>query len=711
MYYNLAYRNVKRSIRDYSIYFGTLVLTVILYYIFNAFGEQVDTSVLSETTGRTIITTVRFTSVIMSSVVLIMILYANNFIISKRKKELGIYSLFGMKARNISLLLFIENFIIGLFSFGIGILFGYFLSIPIGKFLISNVLGLEEVPISFEFSYSAFIFTLIFYFLSFFLSALFNIIIINKYNLIDMIKANKKNEVSISQYKTLKLIIGFSSIILLLVGYYFAYKSTRTLEFSSNANDEETTLYLWISFISVIVSTFGLFISGLGSIFNVLSKFKSHYFNKLNSFTYRQVLNKVNTNSILLAIVTILISSSIGALTITYSGNNLFKEDLKKSVLNHGHIMLESNESLKEDYENYIINYINNNLKDNKLTDYGSYEIFQNNTGNYVFNSTKLANKMILSDMKSRFGDMVSDYEDYNIFENFIKLSDFNDFRKLNGDDIISLNNDILILKSNSYSLADEEHLQNILWDDMPNNTVDFNDNKFNINYLEYNIKIGYGRSNSVYVVPDNIYENIIKYVKSNNIQKDNDSEDLYDAPFNYLTTTSIKLQNPKDMQISSVFMSSIGDLSELDEINYYRLSHRTYAREFHNSVRSRGLLISIGFYISLILLICIGAVLSIQLINDANKSKKRFETLRKIGISENDINNSILKLVLFYFFTPTLLAILHSMFSLPFVIKIFNSKGLNIMGVLSFVSLIFILVYSIFCYLTYKNYKKIVER
>ena len=155
MFSKLALKNVLRSVKDYSVYFITLTFGVCIFYVFNSMDSQ---SVMSYLSGETrnymremFLRLIDVLSFFVSAVLAFLILYANSFMVRRRKKELGTYMLLGMPRRQMSGLLFLETLCIGLFALGAGLLLGVFLS----QFLSVFTAGLFEIHMTeFHFVFS-----------------------------------------------------------------------------------------------------------------------------------------------------------------------------------------------------------------------------------------------------------------------------------------------------------------------------------------------------------------------------------------------------------------------------------------------------------------------------------------------------------------------------------------------------------------------------
>ena len=215
----VSYTHLK-SYKDFLIYFLTLAFSVCLFYMFNSFQEQQAVMEVSQSQMEMIkilVYTMKYLSIFIAIVLAFLILYANNFLIRRRKKELGLYMLLGMPKNKISRVLVYETFIIGILSLFTGMLIGIFLS----QILTSVTANLFEVSLDYHFIYSnnATILTIFSFSIIFFIVMLFNTFILNRYKLIDLVRA----EHIIEHMHIKKVYLSFTLFILSLAILAFTY--------------------------------------------------------------------------------------------------------------------------------------------------------------------------------------------------------------------------------------------------------------------------------------------------------------------------------------------------------------------------------------------------------------------------------------------------------------------------------------------------------
>ena len=155
MFCKLARKNVVRSVRDYTRYILTLLFGVCVFYVFNSLETQWVMEILAQGSGKMMVDAILqlmdVISVFVSVVLAFLILYANRFMLRRRKRELGIYLLLGMEQRKVALILFLETLIIGVLALAAGLVLG----VLAAQFLSAFTAGLFAVTVEqFHFVFS-----------------------------------------------------------------------------------------------------------------------------------------------------------------------------------------------------------------------------------------------------------------------------------------------------------------------------------------------------------------------------------------------------------------------------------------------------------------------------------------------------------------------------------------------------------------------------
>ena len=194
--FKLIFKNVHKNLRDYLIYFLTLMLSVSLFYAFNSISDQPAFSEMGMT--RALLydqlgILLSALSVLIAIVLAFLIIYANQFLLKRRKKELGIYVMLGMKKGRISRIFAGETFCVGVIALVVGLILGFILSQGISMIAL-KLFAIELDKYQLVFSMGAFRQTVICFALIFFLVMLFNVWSVSSVQLIDLLTASRKNE-------------------------------------------------------------------------------------------------------------------------------------------------------------------------------------------------------------------------------------------------------------------------------------------------------------------------------------------------------------------------------------------------------------------------------------------------------------------------------------------------------------------------------------
>lgn len=318
--FQLAFKNFQKSIRDYTIYFMTLLLAIVIFYTFNTLAAQKEifTFAVSIKQALELVSIlIDGISVIVVLVLTFLIVYANAYFIKRRKKELGIYTLLGMKQREISGIIVIETMFVGIASLVIGLFFGVLVS----QFLSTMIAALFDVKLArfqFIFSLPTMLKTIGFFCFVYLLVLIMNIIQIRRYPLIKLIESEKENE----KHKVKNEYVSLLLFIVAVVG--LSYSCFRVLSVSMIELTEGRELFYHI--INGVVMTFLFYYSLTGFLLSVSQKFKQRYYHKLNFFTIRQINHRVNSHFMSLAIVSLMIFVAVGIFSSGYAMQESFSK-------------------------------------------------------------------------------------------------------------------------------------------------------------------------------------------------------------------------------------------------------------------------------------------------------------------------------------------------------------------------------------------------
>ncbi|TYS58570.1 ABC transporter permease [Sutcliffiella horikoshii] len=300
--FDLALKNIQRNVKSYALYIGTTIFSIVIYFTFVTLKYSGDISALEET-SKQIQGIMSASAFVLMIFVAIFIIYSNSFFMKKRKKEVALYSLLGVRKRSIGFLLFFENMVIGVLSLVVGIGLGFLLS----RVLLSILMKLMNMDmiVGFAFSMDAVLNTLLVFFIIFLFTSLQGYRVMYQFKLIDLFHAEKKGE-EIPKARIIPAILGIGA---LAGAYWLALQDLMTSE-------AWRTLGLAMPIVIIALTVIGsglIFHSVLVYILSFLQKRESWAWKGLNLMTVSQLLYRIRGNAKTLTIIAILSATTITA--------------------------------------------------------------------------------------------------------------------------------------------------------------------------------------------------------------------------------------------------------------------------------------------------------------------------------------------------------------------------------------------------------------
>lgn len=658
MLYKLSVSNIKKSFKDYAIYFITLIMGVCIFYIFNSMDSQtvmLELSSSQEEMIELLASLLSYVSVFVSVILGFLIIYASRFLIKKRNKEFGIYMTLGMSKRKISLLLLLETFLIGLISLGMGLLLGIALS-QITSIFVANMFEVNMTKFSFNFSKSAMIKTIIYYGIIYLVVMIFNTIIINKNKLINLLQASKKQEKIKLKNPYVCIVLFILSIGMLGSAYYMVTDGLfKLLDYGMNI--------LLLSISLGVVGTILFFYSISGMLLKILSKWHNIYYKKLNTFVFKQISSKINSMVISISVICIMLFITLCLLSSAFTIKNYFNNSINKYAPVDFQGVISTNADKEE-----VISSIN------------SEKLIKDNVKDIVIINEYYDNNLLYKESLGNYYPIIKDkypYLRYDFLVEIVGESDYNKLAKLYNLDKVSLKDDEYIIVSN----YDKKLYDEVLDRDSIINIFGYDLKPASKRCIEGFVRIGGNPSNlGFFVVPDKVINKedaSITMLVGNYKTKDEDIVKLIEDKFSeYNRSNTITIDTKNDIKESSTGLSAIVTF--------------------------------IGLYLGIIFLISSSAILALKELSDSLDDKNKYQVLRQIGADEGDINKSLFKQMLIFFVMPLSLAIVHTIFGLRFCTYVLGSLGIdNILkgSVTTFIFLIIIYsIYFIFTYICSKN-------
>lgn len=619
MFYKLAFKNVSKSIKDYTVYFLTLTFGVCVFYVFNSIDSQqamLDLSSVQHTMVETMMIMINGISVFISFILAFLILYANKFMMRRRKRELGTYMILGMPKGKISMILMAETAVIGIIALAAGLVLGIFLSQGLAV-LTAKLFEVQIKNFQFVFSSQAFGKTILYFVIIFVVVMLFNSTIVSRCKLITLLNAEHRNE-------RLRVKRLWVSVVLFLIsaaclgGAYYLITKNGMMYINGD---------FWASIVLGSIGTFLFFMSLSGFLLRVLKSSKHIYYKNLNMFVLRQINSKINTTHISMTFICIMLLLAIGILTVGGGMQRYFGNDI--GSVSPFDMTLECYEDLNFDFDSMI----------QEETGKSPDELFAGRHQFLVYDSG-----ISTKEITEKYPPMAETSErDLAVFA--VGESDYNRLLTMMGKQPISLS-------ENQYTFSfieDDRYL------DLLNGFLQAEDPSLRLYGETYtpaqaqiekgsSLSIGNDMSSAFFalVLPDERVAGFEPWEVSYNAQYKGDKYEAEEFIMEHLASESGSYLGGKGKDAPPVYGST-------------RLSLIQAATGL------KATMLFLAIYMGIIFLITSAAVLALQQLSEASDNVARYKLLRKLGVERKTLNHAIYAQVAIYFFIPLALAVIHA--------------------------------------------------
>ena len=632
MLFSLSVKNFKKSIRDYSIYFFTMILGIAVFYIFNAIETQ--TAMMEVTKTKAAIIDMMNgvmdgVSIFVSFILGYLIVYASRFMLKKRKMEFGVYMTLGMSRVKIAGILWMETIWMGVISLVAGLL----ASIGISQFMSLMVSHLFQADVSrfvFVISWKAVVKSILYFLIIYTVVMVLNTIAISRIKLIDFMTAGRKKEKNLLKNPVVSVVIFLLAWGILGYAYY---------NVTAGAENLESEFQVLAQVLLGIVGTILVFWSFAGFFMWILGKMPKIYYKKINSFVFGELSNKLNSTVISCSVICLLMFMTICILFSAFARKDFKEAEAKKLApvdismvkdLGDGktieEIMEEKNISGK-DFQDTL-----------NLTTYELPEVTQGNiVGDAVdrerFGETYLNQKIELVSV-STYNQAAKKYHlpTYELEENqYLIIADmegavgiFNMGLKENPE---------LSIKGKTYYPKENTCQDGFLMMNYDPQNMGFILVPDSVNFTEEEQKKNYF---------------IADYAKDTKAFREEMDEDFFE-----------RLNGEKSDEFSVYFT--------------------TQSSVYDDSIGSSAMYIFLGLYLGICFLISGSAVLSLKMLSDAADSKEKYRILQKLGCDQKQICRGLRKQNGMVFLLPVILAAVHSVFGIQVcmeMLSIYETKG-----------------------------------
>ncbi len=674
MLFKISLKNIGKSFKDYAVYFFTLILGVAVFYVFNSLDSQTVMMDVNETTYEIIDLMNEMlsgVSVFVSMILGFLIIYASRFLIKRRNKEFGTYMILGMGKRRISMILFMETFLIGIISLAVGLVVGVVAS-QFMSVLVANLFEADMTKFKFVFSAPACVKTLIYFAIMYMIVMVFNTINISRCRIIDLINASRKSEKVSMKNPWLCTVVFIIAVGILSYAYWMVTKGV----YKMNTIDK-----IGIPIALGSIATFLIFWSLSGLLIRIFSSIKSVYYKGINSFVLRQFCSKINTTvfstTIICLMLFITISVLSGALSMkdSMSGNINETAPVDVQFFKPGYAQIqdafstsepdsgsERNDKILEDSKLSIAETLKANGFDveGKLKDIVNYSVYE----------TDVKLKDALGGSFERIQQMYPNIIYTNRCQ-VMKISDYNKVATLYGNKTYELDDDEFIMLTDYKSFVDMYNMA------LKNGvTIEMNGKKLKAGYNE--CQYGF-----VQIAAQHMNNGII-------LVADNTVDESQCSSVGMCADYSVSSKADKE-----AVDKQINDICEKIYNESSWLTFNTRQELIDSSVGLGAMVTFIALYLGIIFLISSAAILALKELSDSSDNKERYGMIRKIGVDERMIDMALFKQIGIFFAFPLILAIIHSIFGIKFIGIILDSLGMGAM--LASVGMTFVFLLAIY--------------
>ncbi|MGX4600464.1 FtsX-like permease family protein [Faecalimicrobium sp. JNUCC 81] len=462
--FSISFKNVKNSVSNYIMYFISIVFSVFIYFTFKSIQYNEALSIL----GKTKRTGINSAAIVIAFFSFMFVYYSNAFFLNRRKKEIGTYSLLGMRKNQISKMFFYETLIISTFAIILGVTLGFLFSKLITMLLV-KLMG-EIVVVKMTLNIKSLASTIIVFYLIFTLIGIRNTFVIRQKKLIRLFK----QEPEVKSYKKPSVLLGILGITLIIIGYIMATSKMLEMEI----------ILAPLILIFIIPGTFLFFSSVLSIILNTIKKNKIFYYKGINLVAFSGLSYNIKSNSKLLATIAILIATSVTILGFNISYYYTIAQGIRENYKYSYNINTEN------DYVNKEVDKILEKYKNNITLD-KTIELIDTET-NYI--------DIMYYGIKQETRDNIS----------IMKESDFIDiqYKEENYEK----------LKSDKYIYYSSDIYKKYRYKSLEGEILNIDKNKLKVQNEFYEPMVNEGSTYNIVVVRDSVY---------NKLEKDNESRKL----------------------------------------------------------------------------------------------------------------------------------------------------------------------------------------
>lgn len=663
MFCKIAFRNIRRSFKDYAIYFFTLVLGVAIFYVFNALETQSVMLGLSEYMNEIVKLMngiLSGVSVFVALVLGFLIIYASRFLIKRRSQEFGTYMVLGMSKRKISVIILLETVMIGIVSLAVGLVIGVVLS-QFTSAIVANMFEADMTDYRFVFSSEACIKTLIYFAIIFLVVMLLDTVMVAKQRLIKLLQARRMTE-------TVKVRKTWVAVIVLVAGIVMlAWAYSMVTVNVSKLSDENILIVLSAGALGT-----ALFFWSIATIIIKLVQKTSFYSRGLNTFTLRQFSSAINTSAVAMTVICLMLFVTICVSVSAISLREVMVADIDKTTpIDIEYIATVNDDARTEDYlkERYSLDL--NDL----IAEKADYSVLYSDELTF---GTSFQSIWQESNITNAF--------DYDSSIPMMRVSDYNRISDLLGNEKVKLGNNQYVIVANFQPMV--EFYQKALARNINLEIGDTVLTPASVQVIDgmYQMSSTANTNTGIIIIPDNIsLSDTMEYQYTiGNFHDGVDANELID-----------QLQKIQDQ--------------ELQEQHYIAIELKQMI--LNSNIGMNAIVTFVALYLGIIFLIASAALLALKQLTESSDNRMEYAVLQKLGASDKMINHALCVQIGTFFVLPLLVAVIHSICGLIFcnyTLEFFG--GIQIGQAVIGTGAIFLIVYGGYFLITYLTSKRVIR-
>lgn len=627
MLFSLSVKNFSKSIRDYSIYFFTMILGVAVFYIFNAIETQTAMMEVSQTKAAIIDSMngiMSGVSIFVSLVLGYLIVYASRFMLKKRKREFGIYLTLGMGRIRLAAMLWLETIWMGLISLAVGLLVGMGIS-QLMSLIVSNLFQADVSRYEFVISGQAVGKSILYFLLIYLVVMIFNTLSVSRARLAEFLTAGRKKEKNFLKKPLLSGLVFLLAVVMLGTAYY---NVTANQQAMTTETDVLTQVLLGI------LGTFLVFWSLSGFLMTAAGKFRRLYYRRLNSFVVGELSNKLNSTVMACSVICLLLFMTI-CLLFSAIARKEYKDQEAAKLAPVSISMSKEMTDSKSIFDIMEVRGI-------------SMEDFQDLVSVYTYHLDEVTNYTLIGESYGEEYDNqkaeVMKVGDYNRAARVYHMPEY----ELEEDEYLIVADQEGAVYIRNRGLADDREIT------IKGKSYHAKENTCQDGYLQ----MSYQPQNSgILLVPDSVKlgeeEQYKNYVMGDYRDKSKEFAQEMDQNF-------AQILNP-------------------EQSTYGKIQVTTQSAIYDDSIGTSAMYIFLGLYLGICFLISGSAVLALKILSDSADSREKYQILQKLGCEEKEIRRALRRQNGLLFLLPLLLSAVHAIFGIQVcrtMLSIYGSKG-----------------------------------